>query len=1393
MKAELRNPKPFLMDLTGQPVIVKLKWGMEYKGILTAVDGYMNLLLSDTEEFIDGNSTGILKEILIRCNNVLYMRMENTANFLLAAKQLGLDESVLFHTSDLYEGKNMVKVVAVIILLAHDIAHYSVPESVLVFARSNPSDLPPLPAFAPSPRQTTGTISSWIGTDRRMNNMSQTSKLSKPQTIVRPPIPQFASTTVQKRMSPGGTHPGRVGDNAPNSSDLMLVVDVASATGVVGYAPKPPANETVEGNRSADSLSKPGGDKIQLMDEAKNISEYQLGNCIGKGQFGSVHKALNLDSGEVVAIKRIQVDESRREDVDSLMYLHSRGVVHCDLKAANVLTTKSGDVKLSDFGVSKQLTTKDVATEAVVGTPNWMAPEVIAMSGLCYASDIWSLGCTVVELVTGKPPYADLINMSALFRIVEEARKSPRSAPGAPFHPNQFAPGYSQSSPLPIPPGLMHLGAQNSLPGAPQHQPTCQPAFTKRKVVSGSSIGGTSKDPEMSSFYSGQHENMAATVFWRGGMSSDGFSTRAADMNSQLYRRNQDGLNSNENDKAFLEPGGDRIGRWVRNEVGTNYHDSVNPMRGGENWCRTNRETAVINTGLNGRTDGMNWNGAFCTPPRPMGQFHQVHMHAASSSNSLESNPYGCVGKPVLDDFARQSSDFYPAEQVPILQYATASQALSSREIHSAPISNILSKRGALQQSLQLDMSYSQAIQNVSETQAAYLLSRDAGVMMDGRVLVSVGVGSESLVAMSPAAPTQWTDKPVSTDYLRAEVVQSINPCGPHHPPNNLRPARAADIFGEDWTPLGAAIRNIASGREEYRHSFDSRESNLSLVTAGWNNWEPKVEVKHSTTEPAKADQAALSVEEAPNESSGSTITEPCSFVEPVPSDVAIVDDNIRSFDFPSLPQTRCTSPTRSVNSREGSRSDTPFGWNSQDLSLVTVGQMGTHELPPAGHERSNEDTHKSSAVTLTDPSPPQLSWAQMAMRPPQPVDPILRHRQQRGTKGRTKDEQRMEVVRTRTTSIHAAADDEASDSSPDFPDSLTLAVSSPSITVYNATSAGGRPISLHSRNVLMLTNVPPDVGHIDLKALLQPFGIFPHPIQHFIVDRSHFRTEGADLSPQARNLLSHREDHLGAPLPIREVFVEVPDRNSASRLLDVPLQVRGWDVRAEESSQTALVKALFPKMSRGLPRKRGGRDGKDEETYTFVGKEEIAALNLWCANHKAFFPRNPSIPFEQNMFIQGVSCAPELQRNALYELAKISVSCLSDKLREKKKGPEGSSDVNEILMIRLLKAGMYVPAFTDRQRWNIMKCSQLPPERTPPDLFKYLSEPPRPTRGDSSSTLCGSISCITETPTRKPSISTTVSNPDTDGRTPIVRPKVPRRIGGQAQAQWSVLQEEEA
>ncbi|KAJ2236356.1 Protein kinase of the Mitotic Exit Network, partial [Coemansia sp. RSA 455] len=107
--------------------------------------------------------------------------------------------------------------------------------------------------------------------------------------------------------------------------------------------------------------------------------------------------------------------------IEGLIYLHGRDVVHCDLKACNILTTKQGNTKLTDFGVSLNLKLRKPGDESVVaGTPYWMAPEIIQLDGACMASDIWSLGCTVIELLTGKPPYSELLTMAALYRIVED-------------------------------------------------------------------------------------------------------------------------------------------------------------------------------------------------------------------------------------------------------------------------------------------------------------------------------------------------------------------------------------------------------------------------------------------------------------------------------------------------------------------------------------------------------------------------------------------------------------------------------------------------------------------------------------------------------------------------------------------------------------------------------------------------------------------------------------------------------------------------------------------------------------------------------------------------------------------------------------------------------------
>ncbi|KAJ3529989.1 hypothetical protein NM208_g9521 [Fusarium decemcellulare] len=239
--------------------------------------------------------------------------------------------------------------------------------------------------------------------------------------------------------------------------------------------PMPGTPSRKEKHRESSALQDPG------------LKDYRLGECLGKGAFGSVYKAFNWGTGEAVAVKQIKLADLPKSELrmieseidllknlhhdnivkyigfvksvdalniileycengslhsickaygkfpenlvgvymtqvlQGLHYLHDQGVIHRDIKGANILTTKDGTVKLADFGVSTSTIAGGQDKEAqVVGTPYWMAPEIIQLSGASSASDIWSVGCTVIELLQGKPPYHNLAAMPALFAIVND-------------------------------------------------------------------------------------------------------------------------------------------------------------------------------------------------------------------------------------------------------------------------------------------------------------------------------------------------------------------------------------------------------------------------------------------------------------------------------------------------------------------------------------------------------------------------------------------------------------------------------------------------------------------------------------------------------------------------------------------------------------------------------------------------------------------------------------------------------------------------------------------------------------------------------------------------------------------------------------------------------------
>lgn len=125
---------------------------------------------------------------------------------------------------------------------------------------------------------------------------------------------------------------------------------------------------------------------------------------------------------DLMAICEITLTEKQvaaviKQSIRGLMYLHKSKKIHRDIKSGNILLTDKGECKLADFGVSAELTSTFAKRVTMIGTPYFMAPEVLQSNDYDAKADIWSIGITAYELAIGAPPHADVHPLRAIFVI----------------------------------------------------------------------------------------------------------------------------------------------------------------------------------------------------------------------------------------------------------------------------------------------------------------------------------------------------------------------------------------------------------------------------------------------------------------------------------------------------------------------------------------------------------------------------------------------------------------------------------------------------------------------------------------------------------------------------------------------------------------------------------------------------------------------------------------------------------------------------------------------------------------------------------------------------------------------------------------------------------------
>ncbi|KAJ8764234.1 hypothetical protein K2173_005974 [Erythroxylum novogranatense] len=180
--------------------------------------------------------------------------------------------------------------------------------------------------------------------------------------------------------------------------------------------------------------------EIKLLSHLKhpNIVQYYGSEIVGDHFYiyleyvhpGSINRYVREHCG---AITESVVRSFTRHILSGLAFLHSTKTIHRDIKGANLLVDASGVVKLADFGMAKHLS-GHAAELSLKGSPYWMAPELMQAvmqketnSDLALAVDIWSLGCTIIEMFTGKPPWSEYEGAAAMFKVMRDSPPIPQT------------------------------------------------------------------------------------------------------------------------------------------------------------------------------------------------------------------------------------------------------------------------------------------------------------------------------------------------------------------------------------------------------------------------------------------------------------------------------------------------------------------------------------------------------------------------------------------------------------------------------------------------------------------------------------------------------------------------------------------------------------------------------------------------------------------------------------------------------------------------------------------------------------------------------------------------------------------------------------------------------